>query len=53
MEAHQFESVTDEDCAFCHGLFGDEDDTVLASETRSLFERHYLGMSSSFPAVTV
>ena len=49
MELHQFDGVTDADRALCHGLFGDEDDTVLASETRPLFERHYPGMSSSFP----
>ena len=49
MEAHQFDGIADEDRALCHGLFGDEDDTVLASETRPLFERHYPGMSSSFP----
>ena len=49
MEAHQFDGIADEDRALCHGLFGDEDDTILASETRPLFERHYPGMSSSFP----
>ena len=49
METHQFDGIADEDRALCHGLFGDEDDTVLASETRPLFERHYPGMSSSFP----
>ena len=48
MEAHQFDGVTDEDRTFCHGLFGDEDDTVLASETRPVFESHYPGMSRMF-----
>ncbi len=48
MEAHQFDGVTDEDRALCHGLFGDEDDTVFASEARPVFERHYPGMSSLF-----
>ena len=49
MEAHQFDGVTDEDRALCHGLFGDEDDTILASETRPVFEQHYPGMSHVFP----
>ena len=49
MESRQFGGVTDEDRALCHGLFGDEDDTVLASETRPVFEQHYPGMSSTFP----
>ena len=49
MEAHQFDGVTDEDRTLCHGLFGDEDDTVLASETRPVFEQYYPGMSSTFP----
>lgn len=53
MEAHQFDGIADEDRALCHGLFGDEDDTVLASETRPLFERHCPGMSRTFPAVIV
>ena len=48
MEAHQFDGVTDKDRTFCHGLFGDEDDTVLASETRPVFEQHYPGMSRMF-----
>ena len=48
MEAHQFDGVTDEDRALCHGLFGDEDDTILASETRPVFEQHYPGMSHVF-----
>jgi len=48
MEAHQFDGVTDEDRTLCHGLFGDEDDTVLASETRPVFEQHYPGMSRMF-----
>ena len=46
---HEFWEKAHEDRALCHGLFGDEDDTVLASETRPLFERHYPGMSGSFP----
>ena len=49
MEAHQFDGVTDEDRPLCHGLFGDEDDTILASETRPVFEQHYPGMSHVFP----
>ena len=49
MEAHQFDGVTEEDCALCHGLFGDEDDTILASETRPVFEQHYPGMFHVFP----
>ena len=49
MESRQFGGVTDEGRALCHGLFGDEDDTVLASETRPVFEQHYPGMSSTFP----
>ena len=53
MEAHQFDGIADEDRALCHGLFGDEDDTVLASETHPLFERHCPGMSRTFPAVIV
>ena len=48
MESHQFVGVTDEDRTLCHGLFGDEDDTVLASETRPVFEQHYPGMSRMF-----
>lgn len=48
MEAHQFGGVTDEDRILCHGLFGDEDGTVLASETRPVFEQHYPGMSRMF-----
>ena len=48
MEAHQFDGVIDEDRALCHGLFGDEDDTILASETRPVFEQHYPGMSHVF-----
>ena len=44
----EFWEKAHEDRALCHGLFGDEDDTVLASETRPVFEQHYPGMSSSF-----
>ena len=47
-EAHQFDGVTDDDRTLCHGLFGDED-TILSSETRPLFEQHYPGMSRVFP----
>ena len=49
VEAHQFDGVTDDDRTLCHGLFGDKDDTVLASETRPVFERYYPGMSRVFP----
>jgi len=48
MEAHQFDGITDDDRALCHGLFGDEDDTVFTDETRPVFERHYPGMSHMF-----
>ena len=48
VEAHQFDGITDDDRSLCHGLFGDEDDTVLASETRPVFESHYPGMSHVF-----
>ena len=48
MEARQFEGVTDDDRMLCHGLFGDED-TLLAPQTRSVFEQHYPGMSHAFP----
>lgn len=48
MEEHQFDGVTDDDRTLCHGLFGDED-TILSSETRPLFEQHYPGMSRVFP----
>lgn len=48
MEAHQFDGVTDDDRTLCHGLFGDKDDTVLASETRPVFEQYYPGMSRVF-----
>ena len=47
MEARQFEGVTDDDRTLCHGLFGDED-TLLAPQTRSVFEQHYPGMSHVF-----
>ena len=49
MEAHQFDGVTDDDRTLCHGLFGDEDTTVPASQTRPVFEQHYPGMSQIFP----
>ena len=49
MEAHQFDGVTEEDRTLCHGLFGDEDDTILASEMRPVFEQHHPGMSHVFP----
>ena len=45
---HKFDGVTDDDRTLCHGLFGDED-TILSSETRPLFEQHYPGMSHVFP----
>ena len=48
MEAHQFDGVTDDDRALCHGLFGDEDTTLPAELTRPLFEQHYPGMSRMF-----
>jgi hypothetical protein len=47
MEERQFDGITDEDRALCHGLFGDED-TVLSAETMPEFERHYPGMSRVF-----
>lgn len=49
MEARQFDGVTDDDRMLCHGLFGDSDSTVLASETQPVFERYYPGMSRVFP----
>ena len=49
VEARQFDGVTDDDRTLCHGLFGDKDDTVLASQTRPVFEEHYPGMSRVFP----
>ena len=48
MEARQFEGVTDDDRTLCHGLFGDED-TLLAAQTRPVFEQHYPGMAHVFP----
>ena len=48
MEARQFEGVTDDDRTLCHGLFGDED-TLLAPQTRAVFEQHYPGMAHVFP----
>ena len=48
MEAHQFDGIVEEDRALCHGLFGDEDETIFASETRPVFEQHYPGMSHVF-----
>ena len=47
-EAHQFDGVTDDDKNLCFGLFGDED-TILSSHTKPLFEKHYPGMSCEFP----
>ena len=49
MEAHQFDGIAEEDRGLCHGLFGDEDDTILAAKTRPVFEQHYPGMSYVFP----
>ena len=46
MEAAQFDGVTDEDRALCHGLFGDED--PIGSAARPVFEQHYPGMSRVF-----
>ena len=48
MEEHQFDGVTDDDRTLCHGLFGDEDTTILAPQTRPVFEQHYPGMSRIF-----
>ena len=48
VEARQFDGITDDDRTLCHGLFGDEDNTVLADETRPVFEQHYPGMSQVF-----
>ena len=48
MEAHQFDGIVEEDRMLCHGLFGDEDETIFASETRPVFEQHYPGMSHVF-----
>ena len=49
MEERQFDGITDDDRMLCHGLFGDEDDVVPASEAREVFEQHYPGMSHVFP----
>lgn len=46
MEEHQFEGITDDDRALCHGLFGDEDD--LAPEGLAIFREHYPGMERVF-----
>ena len=48
LEEHQFDGVTDDDRMLCHGLFGD-DDEMLSSTTRPVFDQHYPGMSHSFP----
>ena len=47
MEARQFDGITDEDRALCHGLFGDED--TIVRDARPLFERYYPGMARVFP----
>lgn len=47
MEAHQFDDIPEEDTLFCHGLFGDQDE--LTAGGREIFERHFPGMSRSFP----
>ena len=49
LESRQFDGIDDDDRMLCHGLFGDKDDTVLASQTRPVFEEHYPGMSRVFP----
>ena len=49
VEAHQFDGVTDGDRTLCHGLFGDEDPTILSEQTCLVFEQHYPGMSHVFP----
>ena len=46
MEARQFDGITDDDRALCHGLFGDEDE--MMPEVRPIFERHYPGMAHVF-----
>lgn len=46
MEAHQFDDITDEDRALCHGLFGSEDE--MMPEVRPIFESHYPGMARVF-----
>ena len=46
MEEHQFDGITDDDRALCHGLFGDEDD--LAPEGLAIFREHYPGMEHVF-----
>ena len=46
MEAHQFDGITDEDRALCHGLFGSEDE--MMPEVRPIFESHYPGMARVF-----
>ncbi|MBP5321075.1 MAG: hypothetical protein J6334_08805 [Kiritimatiellae bacterium] len=48
MEAHQFDGIDEEDRTLCHGLFGDEDETVPPEEARPVFEQHYPGMSQFF-----
>ena len=48
MELHQFDDLTDADRTLCHGLFGDEDDLVSATESRPVFEQYYPGMSTVF-----
>ena len=46
MEAHQFDGITDDDRALCHGFFGDED--TIAPGNREIFECYYPGMSHVF-----
>lgn len=46
MEARQFDGVSADDRALCHGLFGDEDD--LAPEALEIFREHYPGMEHVF-----
>ena len=47
LEARQFDGITVDDRALCHGLFGDEDE--MGPEVRPIFEQHYPGMAHVFP----
>ena len=46
IEERQFDGISDDDRALCHGLFGDEDD--LAPEALEMFREHYPGMEHVF-----